>query len=310
MSGKPILGFLELTGCNTCLYTLYYSEEMRKLISSSEIKYWPSIGIVVNHGEDIGFDAVFVAGTVRTKRDLEKLLFFRRHSRIMVAYGTCSIYGGIPGLSALLRREDIIGFEDADEKYAEALTPTIKPITEYVKPDILVPGCPPSIELINRLANILAENISDGRIEKPIYLLTGENLCRNCPRKPKRLDKVEMPGIRSINEVRVEEDKCFLEQGILCMGPVTAAGCGHVCIRMNKPCIGCYGPARGVVDQGLNYISSFTSILMKSSEIRIGHEGLRRELDKIVDPMGYLYRYTLPKSLLTKLVLKRMGVEK
>ena len=43
-------------------------------------------------------------------------------------------------------------------------------------------------------------------------------------------------------ECKWNENDCLLNRGILCLGPLTAAGCGAVCINHNLPCVGCWGP--------------------------------------------------------------------
>ena len=49
-------------------------------------------------------------------------------------------------------------------------------------------------------------------------------------------------------EKPIDEMRCLLEQGLMCMGPVTAGGCGGsgapLCVRVRVPCRGCYGPVR------------------------------------------------------------------
>jgi len=58
-------------------------------------------------------------------------------------------------------------------------------------------------------------------------------------------------------------------------------------------CIGCYGPAEGVVDYGARLISSFASVLESNDPAEID-----KTLDGLVDPAGQFYRFNLAGSLL------------
>jgi F420-non-reducing hydrogenase small subunit len=51
----------------------------------------------------------------------------------------------------------------------------------------------------------------------------------------------------------------------------------------------------GVADSGAKFVSALASILDAQSEEDIG-----RIVDQIIDPVGYLYRFSLPVSILRK----------
>jgi F420-non-reducing hydrogenase small subunit len=58
--------------------------------------------------------------------------------------------------------------------------------------------------------------------------------------------------------------RCLLEQGLLCMGPVTRAGCGGDavtprCISARVPCRGCSGPVRQEGNQLLDMLNALAS---------------------------------------------------
>jgi F420-non-reducing hydrogenase small subunit len=55
----------------------------------------------------------------------------------------------------------------------------------------------------------------------------------------------------------------------------------------------------GVADSGAKYISALASIIDAQSE-----EDIERIVDQFIDPVGYLYRFSLPVSILKK---KRSG---
>jgi F420-non-reducing hydrogenase small subunit len=58
-------------------------------------------------------------------------------------------------------------------------------------------------------------------------------------------------------------------------------------------CIGCYGPAEGVLDYGARLISAFASVIDAKEP-----EQIERILDGIPDPAGQFYRFNLAGSLL------------
>lgn len=87
------------------------------------------------------------------------------------------------------------------------------------------------------------------------------------------------------------QDKCFLEQGYLCFGLVTHAGCGTICPnKANAPCLGCYGPPVGIKDPGPKFISSLGSLCVDLDPEEI--------TKSIKDPVGLFNRFTLADSIL------------
>ena len=88
---------------------------------------------------------------------------------------------------------------------------------------------------------------------------------------------------------------CFLEQGVLCMGPATRAGCGHRCIKGNAPCRGCYGPPPGSTDPGAKMMSAIAGVIDEKEP-----EEINKIIEDIADPAGFFYRFSLPSSLLRR----------
>ena len=66
-------------------------------------------------------------------------------------------------------------------------------------------------------------------------------------------------------------------------------------MNINMPCRGCFGPVEGVEDSGAKFISTMASILDAEND-----EDIARIVSQFVDPVGYLYRFLLPASILQK----------
>ena len=97
--------------------------------------------------------------------------------------------------------------------------------------------------------------------------------------------------------VEADPETCFLEQGLLCMGPATRGGCGNLCVNHQWPCRGCYGPTPGTPDTGAAMAGVLASLLSASEK-----EGIEKSASTLEDPLGTLYQFTMAHSL-----LKRVG---
>ena len=98
-----------------------------------------------------------------------------------------------------------------------------------------------------------------------------------------------------------DDETCLLEQGLLCCGIATRAGCGALCPQVNSPCIGCYGPNEGVHDHGARMMAALASMIDSNDPEEID----RIIRDGIPDPVGSFYRFGLAGSHLRR--AKRTG---
>ena len=79
------------------------------------------------------------------------------------------------------------------------------------------------------------------------------------------------------------------------MGPATRDGCGQPCINGNFPCRGCFGPPPDTMDQGLKMLSAIASQGAADTA-----ESAKELADTLVDPLGTMYRFGLPASMLKR----------
>ncbi|MCS7097268.1 MAG: hypothetical protein NZ926_02250 [Candidatus Methanomethylicia archaeon] len=280
---KLSLALFPLTTCSGCENAILdsWSKIPESFIENIEIVYSPLISDSVEPNRvDIGI----VTGSLRLNEDVDKLFRWRNKSKILIAFGSCSCFGGLPGLLNVYNVSDTIV-----EIYGEnidfntynlpKLIEYVKPVSEIVSVDIMVPGCPPPEKFILSLIGNLIEN-------KPFQLID-KSLCFECP--------LNINEIKTIKELRrfllpkIKVEKCFLEDGVLCLGIVTRCGCEAKCIRANTPCRGCLGSLYDVDEAAVKFLSSIASSL-SISEIEIG------KFNEVKDLIGFLYRYTLPLS--------------
>jgi F420-non-reducing hydrogenase small subunit len=140
--------------------------------------------------------------------------------------------------------------------------------------------------------------ILEGKLPDPgaVVGVGPKTSCDVCTRKKAGNGAVRIKAFKRPHEMIADPEICFLEQGLICCGPATRAGCGLPCIAANMPCRGCYGPPEGVVDQGAKLLSAIGAIVDVQEP-----EEVERLVESIVDPVGTYYRFGLPNSILSEL---------
>ena len=324
---KPKVAFYWCASCGGCEEAVVdLAEDLLKVVDAVDIVFWPvALDFKrkdVEAMKDGEIAVSFINGAVRTEEQEEMVKLLRKKSGLVVAFGSCAHIGGIPGLANFWDRETIFKrvYKDVPSvKNPEGIYPqqktevdgveltlpefydTVYTLDQVIDVDYYLPGCAPPTDLImNAITAILEGKLPD----KGAVLAPDKSLCDTCPRKDSKPEKLSIKAIKRPHEIIADPEKCFLEEGIICLGPATRGGCGERCINANMPCRGCFGPTKGVLDQGLKMVSAIASILGVEDEDKATEEEVESLVKQIDDPAGLFYMYSLPASMLRR---KRMG---
>ncbi|MFN8547496.1 MAG: NADH:ubiquinone oxidoreductase, partial [Candidatus Eisenbacteria bacterium] len=94
---KPKVGIFGLTGCaGDQLQILNCEDELLRLAERIDLIDWVMVRSKNDHATPL--DLAFVEGVVATERDLDSLKAIRARSRVLVAIGTCAVFGGLPAM--------------------------------------------------------------------------------------------------------------------------------------------------------------------------------------------------------------------
>jgi F420-non-reducing hydrogenase small subunit len=172
---------------------------------------------------------------------------------------------------------------------------TVRTLGQTVDVDYIIPGCPPQSNQISEVVAAVIDILGHGKPLPPKGTVLGaseKSCCDECKRD-RNVKKIKN-FIRPFEKV-TDPNLCLLEQGIVCMGPATRAGCGAKCVNAGVPCRGCYGLPANIRDQGAKMASALASVIDSTDS---------EEIDKIIatipDPVGTFYRFSLPDSLLRR----------
>lgn len=313
---KGKLAIYWAASCGGCeIAILAIDEKILNVAEAFDVVFWPCAtdGKVrdVEHLADGEIDLCLFNGSIRTSEQEYMAKLLRQKSKVLVAFGSCASEGCIPGLANVSNREEIFNTvyrdipsnDNPDDIRPQPKTEvpegtlhlpvfydSVHTLDQIVKVDYYLPGCPPEAEQIWAALTAVLENKLP-----PAGSVIGPHttVCDECPRT--RTEKKIKKFYRTW-EVIPDEETCLLEQGIICCGPATRAGCGARCPEVNSPCIGCYGANEGVADFGARLMAALASVIDSDDP-----EEIQRIIeDGIPDPVGTFYRFNLAKSLLRR----------
>ncbi|HEV2397621.1 MAG TPA: hypothetical protein VGS27_11815 [Candidatus Sulfotelmatobacter sp.] len=154
-----------LDGCSGCHMSLLDMDAaIIPLSRKIDIVYGPLVD-AQEFPEDV--DVTLVEGAVSSQDDLNKIQKIRQRTNVLISMGDCAVTGNVPGMrnsvpvQKLLQRIYVDGADEKKVVPTDRVPPLLKqarPLREFVKVDICLPGCPPPSKAIVGVINDLLEN--------------------------------------------------------------------------------------------------------------------------------------------------------
>jgi F420-non-reducing hydrogenase small subunit len=319
-NGKPKFAMYWAASCGGCeIAVLNIGEKILDVDAAFDVVFWP-VAMDAKYKDveampDKSITLTLFNGGIRNEENEHLAKLLRQKSAILVAFGSCATEGCIPGMANLSNPKDVFDavYDSVSTDNPEGLRPvydwqtpegldihipvfnqTLRTLDQVVDVDYYMPGCPPESHQIAAVVELVIKALN-GEAELPppgsVIGAGGSTVCDECART-RNIKKIKkFVRIHEIEEI--DPDLCLLEQGILCNGPATRNGCGALCPGAGAACIGCYGPAEGVVDYGARLMTAVASVIDSRDP-----DEIEAILDGIPDPAGSFYRFSLAHSLL------------
>ncbi|TFF85351.1 MAG: hypothetical protein EU551_04225 [Promethearchaeota archaeon] len=226
------VAFMQLSDCWGCHQSLLNAHlGLLGILPELEIVYWPAV-------VDFKLDSLeardenevlvgFIEGSIRTNEDYHCVELMREKCQLIISFGSCACYGNVHGLGNQWKKNELVerkfvtaeSIADEDPKEPTEHVPGFRDylvvVDDVIDVDAYISGCPPKPEQIVSSVQFLL-----GQKDFP---MSDTPFCNECP---------------------LNDGGCILEEGTLCFGPVTSAGCSLKCPNEGDPCVGCFGPSK------------------------------------------------------------------
>ncbi|MFA6428408.1 MAG: hypothetical protein WCW02_02580 [Candidatus Buchananbacteria bacterium] len=206
---KPKIAIIGLTSCEGCQFSML-DQGQKFLAWLTKVSLAEFRLLAETSKQNENYDIVFIEGNPITPANVELLQNLRKHCRWLVVIGNCAALGGVPEIKNYQLKKKTI--HEVYKDIRGIANPIIKEVANFVKVDLVVPGCPIDGEEFMTIANKLIEGVLPKIAQQPVC-----------------------------NECQLRGYDCLLQQGEICLGPVTLAGCQAICLKSGQGCWGCRG---------------------------------------------------------------------
>lgn len=168
-SGKLRVATIWLEGCSGChMSVLDIDQRIIALAEKIDVVYGP---LVDAKEIPANVDLFIVEGGVATNEDVEKVHKIRKSSKVVLCLGDCAVTGNVPSMRNPFDLQDIFQRAFIENVALKGQVPSTalprlldkaRPVHEFIKVDLFVPGCPPPADAIwTVLTELLAGRTPD-----------------------------------------------------------------------------------------------------------------------------------------------------
>ena len=267
------IAFMQLASCWGSHQSLLDAHlSLLHLFPEMEIVYWPAVVDFkmkdLKGYADQSVDVGFLEGFCRTEQDSANVELMRKKCKILVAYGSCAVLGGVPGLANLYSIEELTSRKFLDSEFLDpgATIPDqhvpkfldfIPDLHKVTKIDVDLVGCPPKTgNIVGLIASVLGEPGKKADAKK--------SMCDICPL-----------------------ETCLLDKDSLCYGPITAAGDPIGKIAKGYPVLGEFGLTKKIhMKNAEKLFKKITAQPLSRKEVQQTVETLLMTLNTV--PLGFM----------------------
>ena len=233
----------DCSGCHIAIVDLH--EKIMNVLQAVKIQRCPVLTDIKDYPHaTVGL----VSGAIRNEHDRHAAIEMRKSCDIIIAWGSCAVFGGPAGAGNIHTPEEIgraVYQENNTTTPAACPSHEVSPLESVVSTldnvidvDLYLPGCPPHPSFVFEALSALVE----GRQPE----VNRRTVCAKCKRL---MAKTEVATLKTNSEGFPDAEHCFLSQGYTCMGSVPIDRCLAPCPSNGIPCTGCAGATMQVLTE-------------------------------------------------------------